>query len=106
MKIQVTACDIDQSVPAKEYTIEVADGRRVAADLCEAHAEPIEALMRQLEAIGGTVNGGAKAEVTIKSPAVDRPPRPRKEPTKRPDPAPRRRPKVTTLEEIEAAKRA
>jgi hypothetical protein len=102
MKLQVTACDIDQKFPAKTYTITASDGRSITKDLCEEHAEPFEEWLEEAEA--------------------DEEPEPRPEPELAPVPkvvkqapakhAPakkttaRRRPKVVSLEEIEAAKKS
>jgi hypothetical protein len=105
MKLQVTACDIDEKFPAKTYTITVSDGRSITKDLCEEHAEPFEEWLEEVEL-------GQELE-----------PAPEPEPEPRPAPAPkvvkqapvkkaapvkkttaRRRPKVVSLEEIEKAK--
>ncbi|CAL9479640.1 hypothetical protein [Streptomyces sp. enrichment culture] len=99
MKMQVIACDVDRRTPAATYTIASADGRTLKTDLCAVCARPLEALL-----------GGAG------KPAA---PRPTAEETTpgRTTTAPagagqgraargRRRLRVTTLEEIEARKRA
>ncbi|MFE5663417.1 hypothetical protein ACFQ7W_05745 [Streptomyces niveus] len=101
MKLQVTACDIDRAVPAQTYTIEVQDGRKVTKDLCASHAAPIEALLAEL---GETAPEG-EAAVRIE-PAAEPTPR-KRTPAKKAaakKAAPRRRPKVTSLAEIEASK--
>lgn len=82
MKIQVTACDIDREVPAQTYTIQSGDGRSVTRDLCELHAEPFEALLAE-----------AEVEEPVRKPAA-------KKAT-----GPRKRPRVTSLAEIEASKK-
>lgn len=101
MKLQVTACDIDQKFPAKTYTITASDGRTISKDLCAEHAEPFEEWLEE-------------AEVAA-APEVEPEPEPEPAPTvpKRRAPAKtvpakktpsRRRPKITSLEEIEAKK--
>ncbi|MGW2770169.1 hypothetical protein [Streptomyces sp. NPDC001275] len=112
MKIQVTACDVDREVPATTYEIRTSDGRHVEADLCKVHAEPIEALLRELsaEASEATEGDSAAREVV---PTQEEPPQvskriankaaPRQPATKRT--TGRRRPRVVSLEEIEAQKK-
>ncbi|MBW8795781.1 MAG: hypothetical protein JF597_19990 [Streptomyces sp.] len=85
MKIQVIACDRDREVPARTYEITVSDGRTVKADLCARHAEPIEALIRELAGEQPAEEAPAKAPARKSSS--------------------RRRPVITTLEEIEAQKK-
>lgn len=94
MKLQVIACDIDKKFPAKTYTITASDGRSISKDLCEEHAEPFEEWLEEVE--------------VDEEPEPEQPkPKPEPEPVKR---APakkttaRRRPKVVSLEEIEAKK--
>ncbi|AXQ61085.1 DNA binding protein [Streptomyces phage Hank144] len=88
MKIQVIACDIDRKVPAQTYTIETDDGRKWTKDLCTEHAEPIERLIAEFEGV---------------EPKSETKPEPKKAAKKAPA---RRRPRVTTLEEIEASKKS
>ncbi|MCD2462470.1 hypothetical protein MBT42_02740 [Streptomyces sp. MBT42] len=101
--VEVIACDIDQKVPAQTYTITSSDGRSISKDLCEEHAEPFEEWLEEAE--------------------LEEEPDPEPEPEPEPVPQPRkaapakkaaaekkttssrRRPKVMTLEEIEAQKR-
>ncbi|WJN62572.1 hypothetical protein [Streptomyces phage phiScoe1] len=94
MKIQVTACDIDKKVPAKTYTITADDGRSISKDLCEEHAEPFEEWLEEVES--------EEPEEEEREPVV---PKRRSQAAKKAAPS-RRRPKITSLEEIEASKRA
>ncbi|WP_405799466.1 hypothetical protein [Streptomyces sp. NBC_01506] len=100
--MKLTACDIDRAVPAQTYTIEVEDGRKVTKDLCAEHAAPIEAVLAE------SGEAGPEGEVAVRvEPAAKPPPRKRtpakKAATKKT--AARRRPKVTSLAEIEASKK-
>ena len=88
MKLEVIACDIDQKFPAKTYTITSSDGRSISKDLCEEHAEPFEEWLEEAE----------EFEEEEPEPA----PVAKKAPVKKT--ATRRRPRITTLEEIEAQK--
>jgi hypothetical protein len=107
VKLQVTACDIDKKFPAKTYTITASDGRSITKDLCEEHAEPFEEWLEEAEVV-------EEAEPVCE-------PEPEPEPKPAPAPkvvkqapakqapakkatAPRRRPKIVSLEEIEKAK--
>lgn len=49
MKIEVTACDIDQQVPAVTYTITASDGRSISKDLCAEHGEPFEEWLEEAD---------------------------------------------------------
>lgn len=108
MKIQVVACDKDREVPALTYEIQVSDGRTVSADLCARHAAKIEALIAEL------VQDGEK-EAAQPAPELRPEPEPAKKAAAKKTTArktavkkttsSRRRPKVTTLEEIEAQKK-
>ena len=124
MKIQVTACDKDGEIPAVTYKIEVSDGREFSADLCARHAVKAEELIAELqreaeqageeaaptsepapEPVGQAASPAVVA--TAKKAATKR--APAKKPAAKQTPAKkaaggRRRPKVTTLEEIEAQK--
>jgi hypothetical protein len=124
MKIEVTACDRDGEVPALTYEIKVSDGREIKVDLCPRHAAKIEELIEELLDEGGTqaedesATGSApepeqveQAPVTASAPAKKAPAK--KTATKKTVAAKktaakttsgRRRPRVTTLEEIEAQK--
>jgi hypothetical protein len=109
MKLQVTACDIDQKFPAKTYTITASDGRTISKDLCEEHAEPFEEWLEEAEVAATpepVYESETKAEPVPakkapakKAPAAKAPAEPARKTT------PRRRPKITSLEEIEAAKK-
>lgn len=92
MKLQVVACDIDQKFPAMTYTITASDGRSIAKDLCKEHAAPIEEWLGESEAEDGT------------EPQPE-PERPAKKAAAKKTASARRRPKITSLEEIEATKK-
>ncbi|MGW8953512.1 hypothetical protein [Streptomyces sp. NPDC055709] len=103
--VEVIACDIDRKVPAQTYTITSSDGRSISKDLCEEHAEPFEEWLEEAE---------LEDEVEADPAPASEPepvPQPRSAPAKKPAAAakkttsPRRRPKVMTMEEIEAQKR-
>ncbi|MFJ3775212.1 hypothetical protein ACIPX0_26300 [Streptomyces sp. NPDC090075] len=111
MKIEVIACDKDREVPARTYEITVSDGRTVKTDLCARHAEPFEALLRELtgeetpeleaapeeepaEQAPEVPKRGAAKRVAKKAPAK----------TAAKKTTSRRRPRITTLEEIQAQK--
>ncbi|UFD97966.1 hypothetical protein PQC18_gp28 [Streptomyces phage Pablito] len=98
MKIQVTACDIDRKVPAQTYTIQAQDGRSVTRDLCQMHAEPFEALLVEL----GEDEPEVEAEQEVRPEPKKRAPVTKTAAKKAT--SPRRRPKVTSLAEIEASK--
>ncbi|AGM12204.1 DNA binding protein [Streptomyces phage Danzina] len=86
MKIEITVCDLDQAVgvPTKHYTLGM-EGRTVELDLCDEHARPIVGLM------------GVKH--------VEAAPRQRTAvTTTKKRTAPRARPKIVSLEDIEAMK--
>ncbi|AOQ26927.1 DNA binding protein [Streptomyces phage Rana] len=85
MKIEITVCDLDQAVgvPTKHYTLGV-DDRSVELDLCDEHAAPIIGLM------------GVKH--------IEAAPRQRTVTTTKKRTAPRARPKIVSLEDIEAMK--
>ncbi|OIJ66034.1 hypothetical protein [Streptomyces mangrovisoli] len=100
MKIQVVACDIDQQVPAKTYTITVSDGRSISKDLCEEHGACLEDLLGELEVGAQESVAELKAEPVV---PVRRSPAARKAPAKSATPA-RRRARVVSFEEIEARK--
>ncbi|AWY07594.1 DNA binding protein [Streptomyces phage Yosif] len=99
-------CDVDKKVgePTKTYIISV-DGKRVAVDLCESHAGPIEELV--------SLGTDAPLQLGVGSALVEPKPAPaKKAPTKRPatkkatTTPQRRRAKVVSLEEIEKAKQS
>ncbi|MFI8204795.1 hypothetical protein [Streptomyces sp. NPDC085937] len=96
--MQVTACDVDRRRPAVTYTIASADGRTVETDLCAVCARPVEKLLAGIgrpdttgPADGETTGRTAAAPAVVGSGRVTRG---------------RRRLRVTTLEEIEAKKKA
>jgi hypothetical protein len=96
MKLQVTACDIDQKFPAMTYTITASDGRSVSKDLCEEHAAPFEEWLEEAEVEEEPEPEPAPvAKVVKQAPAKHAP---AKKTTAR------RRPKIVSLEEIEASK--
>lgn len=113
MKLQVTACDIDQKFPAKTYTITASDGRTISKDLCEEHAEPFEEWLEEAEVTAApepvcepvtkAEPAPAKKAPAKKAPARKAPPEPAAETPARKTTS-RRRPKITSLEEIEAKK--
>ncbi|KPC89316.1 hypothetical protein ADL35_02445 [Streptomyces sp. NRRL WC-3753] len=106
MKIQIVACDIDKETPAKSYAITV-DGEEHELDLCQTHARPIDELIAAAK--GESLPEPAKA---LASPPMQftppSPPARKAAASTEEKPAPRkrggRRPKITSLEEIEAAK--
>ncbi|MFF3793794.1 hypothetical protein ACFYXW_27740 [Streptomyces sp. NPDC001981] len=99
MKLQVTACDIDKKFPAKTYTITASDGRSISKDLCEEHAEPFEEWLEEAE---------ADEEPEPEPRPAPAPKVVKQAPAKKAAPAKkttaRRRPKIVSLEEIEASK--
>jgi hypothetical protein len=109
MKLQVIACDIDQKFPAKTYTITARDGRSISKDLCEEHAEPFEEWLEEVdvdeEPEPVEVFAGQVADAMKSYEAEERKTRAaaaKKAPAKKT--VSRRRPKVVSLEEIEAKK--
>jgi hypothetical protein len=96
MTLEVVACDIDKQYPAKTYTITVSDGRSISKDLCEEHAGYLEDLLEELD----VEEPEAEAE---KEPVVPKRGTAKKVVAKKAAPA-RRRPKITSFEEIEARK--
>ncbi|MFJ6183779.1 hypothetical protein [Streptomyces sp. NPDC092295] len=112
MKLQVTACDIDKAVPAQTYTITTEDGRTATADLCGAHAEPIEALFADFGGESPATDVTVETEPERERRAPARKTAARKTTTKKAATkkaatkkvTARRRPKITSLEEIEASK--
>ncbi|QFG12440.1 DNA binding protein [Streptomyces phage Alvy] len=114
------ACDIDQVIPAKRYTITVDDGRTVSKDLCEEHAEPFEEWLEEVEVADDEVEQAyeepeAEPEAEPEpAPVVPKRPAAKRVATKKAAPAKkaaaakkttsRRRPKITSLEEIERSK--
>ncbi|ATI18729.1 DNA binding protein [Streptomyces phage Daudau] len=108
--LEVLACDIDEKFPAKTYTITCSDGRSIEKDLCEEHAEPFEEWLEEadFEPEGEEPEEGSEEEPepapapVKKAPAKKAPAK--KTPAKKAPPA-RRRPRIVTLEEIEAQKK-
>ncbi|MEU7400096.1 hypothetical protein [Streptomyces sp. NPDC044948] len=108
MKIEIVACDIDKETPAKSFAITV-DGETHELDLCQTHARPIEELIA--EAKGEPLPQPTKALTSPPMQFTPPSPPPRKPAASAEEkPAPRkrggRRPKITSMEEIEAAKAA
>ncbi|WDS51744.1 DNA binding protein [Streptomyces phage Triumph] len=114
--VEIIACDIDQKVPAQTYTITASDGRSISKDLCEEHAEPFEEWLEEADLEAGEIDLDAHARTVATQVAPE--PEPDPEPVPKPRKAapakkvaekkataPRRRPKVVTLDEIEAQKR-
>ncbi|WP_329289577.1 hypothetical protein [Streptomyces pseudovenezuelae] len=110
------ACDIDKRIPAKRYTITVDDGRTVSKDLCEEHAEPFEEWLEEAEL--GEEEAEAEPEPLHEAepepeqaPVVPKRRTPakkataKKAATKKAAAPARRRPRITTLDEIEASKK-
>jgi hypothetical protein len=96
LTLEVTACDIDKTYPAKTYTITCSDGRSISKDLCAEHAEPFEEWLEEA--------GAAEEAEPEPAPEVPKQPARKTAPAKKATPS-RRRPKITSLEEIEAAKK-
>ncbi|QAY15933.1 DNA binding protein [Streptomyces phage Janus] len=106
VKIEVIACDIDRKVPAKTYTITSSDGRSISKDLCEEHAEPFEEWLEEVYVSDMDEHARQVGQEPESEPEPV--PQPRKAPAKKPaekKTTSRRRPKVVTLDEIEAQKR-
>ncbi|MEU0674457.1 hypothetical protein ABZ330_16455 [Streptomyces sp. NPDC006172] len=127
--IQVTACDKGREVPALTYEIKVSDGREISTDRCSRHASKIEALIKELleeaeEQAGeepvpasepepqpvkpaSPVVAAAKKAPAKKAPAKKAPAKKATttEAATKKATSGRRRPKVVTLDEIEAQKR-
>ncbi|MFD7259308.1 hypothetical protein [Streptomyces sp. NPDC059874] len=101
MKLQVTACDIDQKFPARTYTITSSDGRSISKDLCEEHAVPFEEWLQEADG-QQRAEPGTEAEPP---PVVPKRGTARKTATAKKATPARRRPKITSLAEIEASKR-
>ncbi|QJD50675.1 DNA binding protein [Streptomyces phage Issmi] len=107
MKLEVTACDIDKKFPAKTYTITASDGRSISKDLCAEHAEPFEEWLEEAE-----IDEPAHRVVEQREPEPEAEPAPevpkRRSPRKaapaKKTTTSRRRPKIVSLEEIEAQK--
>ncbi|MGW1184545.1 hypothetical protein ACWD7Y_12475 [Streptomyces drozdowiczii] len=105
--MKITACDLDEQTPAKTYTIAIEGDAPVDLDLCETHAAPIEELIRQVKVAGGVIQGkGEPGPVVPKRGVARRAAAKKAAPAKRVASKGRRAPKITTLEEIEAQKRA
>ncbi|MDX3405167.1 hypothetical protein PV708_02805 [Streptomyces sp. ME02-6977A] len=104
MLIEVRACDIDRKTPAQNYTITASDGRSISKDLCEEHAEPFEEWLEEAgldEEEAEPEPEPAKEEES--APVVPKRPAPKRAPAKKT--TARRRPKIVSLEEIEAQKK-
>lgn len=92
------ACDIDKKIPAKRYTITADDGRTISKDLCEEHAEPFEEWLEEAEL------GEEEAELAPEPAPAPAKKAPAKKASAAKKTTARRRPKVVSLEEIEAKK--
>jgi hypothetical protein len=106
VKLEVTACDIDKKFPAKTYTITASDGRSISKDLCAEHAEPFEEWLEEADEYAPDEDEHAHRIVEQREPAPEVPKRrtaKKAEPAKKATPS-RRRPKIVSLEEIEAQK--
>lgn len=101
LQVEVLACDIDKKFPAKTYTITASDGRSISKDLCAEHAEPFEEWLEEAE-VGDEPESEGEPEPDP-APVVPKRRSPQKAAAKKATPA-RRRPKITSLEEIEAKK--
>ncbi|MDX3525063.1 hypothetical protein P1P75_00985 [Streptomyces sp. ID05-39B] len=103
LKVEVLACDIDKKFPAKTYTITASDGRSISKDLCAEHAEPFEEWLEEVEL---EEEQAPEAELEPEpAPVVPKRRAASKPATKKAVPV-RRRPKIVSLEEIEASKKA
>lgn len=111
MKLEVTACDIDKKFPAKTYTITASDGRSISKDLCAEHAEPFEEWLEEADEDAPDMDEHAHRIVEQREPAPEPAPEvPKRRTVKKAAPAKkttpsRRRPKIVSLEEIEASKK-
>jgi len=101
VKLQVTACDIDKKFPAKTYTITASDGRSISKDLCEEHAEPFEEWLEEAD-VKEEPEPECAPEAKAKPEPAPAPKTTKRAPAKKT--AARRRPKIMSLEEIEAQK--
>ncbi|MFG2923870.1 hypothetical protein ACGFYA_20470 [Streptomyces sp. NPDC048305] len=99
LKVEVLACDIDKAYPAKTYTITASDGRSVSKDLCAEHAEPFEEWLEETGPREEPQPTPTVTPVPVQKPKVAAKQTPAKKTT-----SPRRRPKITSLAEIEASK--
>ncbi|MEU9057823.1 hypothetical protein AB0D13_02720 [Streptomyces sp. NPDC048430] len=108
--MKITACDLDKQTPAKTYTITAEGEAPVDVDLCGTHAAPIEELIQQAKGPG---SAGQEADEPGPAPVPKRGPA-RKAVARKAAPAKKtakkatasRGPKIMTLEEIEAQKKA
>ncbi|USH44948.1 DNA binding protein [Streptomyces phage GreenWeasel] len=117
IKVEVTACDLDKAMPARSYGI-IVDDETYELDLCAPHAKPIEDLIEQARKAREeqpAAPAPVKAAVPDQAPPMQfnppTPPAPKVRSAATAErPAPRRggrrRPKVMSLEEIEAQKQA
>ncbi|MEU0837173.1 hypothetical protein [Streptomyces sp. NPDC005969] len=116
VKIEVIGCDVCRKSPALTYTIGASDGREVSKDLCREHALVVEDLLEEISEVSEPApepEPVAVVEVEVPAPAPVKKAAPAKKvaalakraatPTKK---ATRRRPKIVSLEEIEALKKS
>ncbi|MEV7795895.1 hypothetical protein AB0O68_28450 [Streptomyces sp. NPDC087512] len=113
MKIQVVACDNYERTPARTYEIRADDGRWVERDLCGSCAAPLEALLGDAcesePASAHACAGNLPPAVPAARFDATAPRRPAAGAPAEEKPAgrtTRRRTRITTLEEIEAMKKA
>ncbi|MFE4451407.1 hypothetical protein [Streptomyces sp. NPDC056796] len=102
VKLQVIGCDICRQTPALTYEIAASDGRSVEVDLCSNHGESIEALLADFGSLAKKGDEEAAEEAAEETAPVV--PKRTRTPAKKAA-TPRRRPKVTPLEDIEALKK-
>ncbi|MFE0964048.1 hypothetical protein [Streptomyces fungicidicus] len=106
--VEATACDLDKEVPARTYAVTV-DGETHEMDLCSPHAKPIEDLIKKARQAREQAQAPAAKTVPPMQFNPPTPPPPRSAATaQRPAPRKRggRRPRIVSLEEIEAQKQA
>ncbi|MEU0344253.1 hypothetical protein ABZ092_36265 [Streptomyces bobili] len=114
LKVEVLACDIDKKFPAKTYTITASDGRTISKDLCAEHAEPFEEWLEEAEVDEDSGEESSPEPQPEPEPAAPVPAQKKEPAAKKAAPAKRapakkattqrRRPKIVSLEEIEASK--
>ncbi|MFE1842026.1 hypothetical protein [Streptomyces sp. NPDC059515] len=108
--VEATACDLDKEMPARTYGITV-DGESHEMDLCAPHAKPIEDLIEKARQAREQASAPAAKAVPPMQFNPPTPPPPRRSAARQTEtPTPRkraggRRPKITSLAEIEAQKK-
>jgi hypothetical protein len=110
VKLEVTACDIDKKFPAKTYTITASDGRSISKDLCAEHAEPFEEWLEEADEPEPDADEHAHRVIEQREPEPEPAPaeskRPARKAAAKKTTTSRRRPKIVSLEEIEASKKS